>query len=323
VVARSKKGLVLFARDEVWAFEAADRLMFVHTARGRFDVDLSLATTTLGFPSHVPPARRRMEALRPTAWAVGREPLAPHTTAQHPGDMKAGDLPKASHGGSTVWWPPRGDHVVLYKANPLRFAYFDRFIGSWEGVKVLDVGCGGGYACEFLARRQAEVFGTDIMAESIEQARDHAAQEKLFIQYHLCTAERLPFADHTMDAVTCVDVLEHVPDKTRLLGEISRVLKPGGWLFLDTFNKTFLSKLIIIWLGEILIRFIPRGTHHWPLFIRPADLRRLLEKSGFASVDFAGIRFAGKGREKGQLPVAISPTGRTRIIYFGAARKSV
>ncbi|HEX7509481.1 MAG TPA: bifunctional 2-polyprenyl-6-hydroxyphenol methylase/3-demethylubiquinol 3-O-methyltransferase UbiG [Polyangia bacterium] len=237
--------------------------------------------------------------------------------------MKAGDLPKASHGGSTVWWPPSGDHVVLYKANPLRFEYFDRFIGSWKGVKVLDVGCGGGYACEFLAQRQAVVFGTDIMAESLEQARDHAAQEKLSIQYHLCTTERLPFDDHTMDAVTCVDVLEHVPDKTRILGEISRVLKPGGWLFLDTFNKTFLSKLLIIWLGEILVRFIPRGTHYWPLFIHPADLRLLLEKCGFASVDFAGIRSARKGREKGKLPVAISPTGSTRIIYFGAARKPV
>jgi hypothetical protein len=73
----------------------------------------------------------------------------------------------------------------------------------------------------------------------------------------------------------------------------------------------------------ILIRFIPRGTHYWPLFIRPADLRLLLEKSGFSSVDFAGIRSARKGREKGKLPIAVSPTGSTRIIYFGAARKPV
>ena len=131
--------------------------------------------------------------------AVGREHSASDTAAHHPGDMKAGDLPKASHGGSTVWWPPSRDHVVLYKANPLRFEYFDRFIGSWKDVKVLDVGCGGGYACEFLARRQAVVFGTDIM----------------------------------------------------------------------------------------------------------------------------GIRSARKGREKGKLPVAISPKGSTRIVYFGAARKPV
>jgi len=235
--------------------------------------------------------------------------------------MERTSLPKASHGGSTSWWPPSGDHVVLYKANPLRFEYFDRFIASWKDVKVLDVGCGGGYACEFLARRQAVVQGTDIMAESLEEARKHAAQEHLAIQYRLCTTDRLPFDDHTMDAVTCVDVLEHIPNKSQLLGEICRVLKPGGWLFFDTFNKTFWSKLVIIWLGEILIRFIPRGTHYWPLFIGPSDLRILLEKSGFANVDFAGIKSARRAKEKGKLPVTISPKGNTAIIYFGAARK--
>lgn len=227
------------------------------------------------------------------------------------------------HGGSTRWWPPSGDHVVLYKANPLRFEYFDRFMGSWKDVRVLDVGCGGGYACEFLARRRAVVFGTDIMAEAIQQARDHAAQENLEIEYHPCTPERLPFNDHTMDAVTCVDVLEHIPNKAQALWEIYRVLKPGGWLFFDTFNKTFWSKLFILWLGEIVIRFMPRGTHYWPYFIRPEDLKLLLEKSGFASVEFAGIRSARKARRKSDFPVTISSKGNTAVVYFGAARKPI
>ncbi len=195
---------------------------------------------------------------------------------------------KELHGGSMNWWPPKRDHVLLYKANPVRFDYFKHFIDSWKGVKVLDVGCGGGYACEYLAQRKAVVFGTDILAESLQGAVDHAAQNRLEIDYRLCTAEQLPFSDRTMDVVTCFDVLEHVPDKGQMLREIHRVLKPGGWLFFDTLNKTFWSKLGAIWLSEILLRFIPRGTHHWHLFIRPEDLKLFLERSGFTSVEFGG-----------------------------------
>ena len=230
---------------------------------------------------------------------------------------------KVFHGGSTRWWPPRGDHIFLYKANPLRFKYFDRFMGSWKNVKVLDVGCGGGYACEYLARCRAVVFGTDIMAESLQEARDHARENNLEIEYRLCTAEKLPFSDQTMDVVTCFEVLEHIPTKDQTICEIYRVLKPGGWLFFDTFNKTFWSKLLIIWLGEIIIRFMPRGIHYWPLFIRPEDLKRLLEKSGFASVEFGGIKSARTAPEKGKYRVVISSKGNTAIIYFGAARKPI
>lgn len=228
---------------------------------------------------------------------------------------------KELHGGSHHWWPPKGGDIFLYKLNPLRFDHFDRFLDGWDGVKVLDVGCGGGYACEYLAQRKAVVFGTDIMAESLQQARDHAKENNLEIEYQLCTAERLPFSDNAMDAVTCFDVLEHIPDKGQTLGEIYRVLKPGRWLFFDTFNKTFWSKMFIIWLGEILIRFMPRGTHEWPLFISPADLRGLLENLGFSNIELAGVKFKRHSHGKGEFPATISPKGNTKIIYFGAARK--
>jgi len=228
---------------------------------------------------------------------------------------------KAFHGGSIKWWPPSGDLVFLYKANPLRFEYFDRFMGSRKDVKVLDVGCGGGYACEFLARRGAEVFGTDIMAESIHEAANHASRENLKIEYRLCTAERLPFDDQTMDVVTCFDVLEHIPDKDQTISEICRVLKPGGLFFFDTFNKTFWSRVFIIWLGEIILRFMPRGTHYWPFFIRPDKLKLLLEKNGIFIMEFGGIKFARGGQKKRDFPVIISPKGNTDVIYFGAAEK--
>jgi len=220
------------------------------------------------------------------------------------------------------WWPPSGDHVLLYKFNPLRFDYFNHFMDSWDGVKVLDVGCGGGYACEYLAQRKAVVFGTDILPESLQEARDHAKGNNLEIEYRLCTTERLPFNDNAMDAVTCFDVLEHVPDKPNTLSEIHRVLNPGGWLFFDTQNKTFWSKLGVIWLGEIFLRFVPRGTHHWPLFIRPDDLKRLLETAGFGRMEIAGVKFDWRKWGKGGLPGRISANGNTAVIYFGAARKA-
>ena len=225
------------------------------------------------------------------------------------------------HGGSYHWWPPKKDHVILFKANPLRFDYFERFVGNWSGMKVLDVGCGGGYACEHLARLQAVVSGTDILEGSLREAHDHAMQGNLQIDYSLCSAERLPYDDEVMDAVTCFDVLEHIPDKQTTISEIYRVLKPGGWLFLDTLNKTLCSKVLTIWLGEVLLKFIPRGTHDWQYFISPEDLRRLLETSGFTESRFAGIRLDWHQRNEGGLPTRISPEGNTAIIYFGAAMK--
>ncbi len=122
----------------------------------------------------------------------------------------------------------------------------------------MGVGCGGGYVCEYLARRRAVVFGTDILEDSLLEAQTHAAQEHLQIDYRLCTPERLPFNDREVDAVTCVDVLEHIADKSHFLSEIHRVLKPDGWLFFDTLNKIFLSRLGVIWSGEIISRIIPR-----------------------------------------------------------------
>jgi 2-polyprenyl-6-hydroxyphenyl methylase / 3-demethylubiquinone-9 3-methyltransferase len=225
------------------------------------------------------------------------------------------------HGGSYHWWPPKKDHVILFRANPLRLDYFERFVGNWCGMKVLDVGCGGGYASEHLARRQAIVYGTDILEESLREARDHAMQGNLRIDYSMCSAEQLPYDDEVMDSVTCFEVLEHVADKQRTLSEIYRVLRPGGWLLLDTLNKTVWSKVVTIWLGEVLLRLIPRGTHDWSCFISPEDLQRLMETAGFKETRFAGIRPDWRRRNDGGLPVRITPEGNTAIAYFVATMK--
>lgn len=225
-------------------------------------------------------------------------------------------------GGSYQWWPPRDDHVILFKLNPLRFEFFDRYIPAWERVRVIDVGCGGGYACEYLARRGAVVNGTDLLTESLAEARRHAVENGLEIDYRVCTTRRLPFDNDSADVITCFDVLEHVADKPRLISEIHRILKPGGWLFMDTFTKSFWSRLVIVWLGEIIVRFIKRGTHDWRLFINPVDLNCLLEVAGFREIEFAGIR-STRRRLPGELPVRILPGGNKAIIYFAAAQKPV
>lgn len=227
------------------------------------------------------------------------------------------------HGGFYSWWPPTKDHVILYKANPVRFEYFRRFVADWTDVKILDVGCGGGYACEHLARLEAVVSGTDILQESLQEACDHAAQNNLKIDYRLCTPEHLPYDNNSMELVTCFDVLEHVLEKETILSEIHRVLAPGGWLFFDTLNKTFWSKLLTIWLGEMMLRLIERGTHDWRHFLSPDDLRQLLETQGFERMEFAGIRLDWRRWAKMGVPASISSNGNTAIIYFGAATKRI
>ncbi len=236
-------------------------------------------------------------------------------------ERPAKNAPDLAHGGSASWWPPRGDHVILYKANPLRFEFFDRFLGDWKDVRVLDVGCGGGYACEFLAGRGAVVHGADLMAEALAEARRHAAEAGLSIAYRRCTEERLPFDDRSMDVVVCVDVLEHIPAKRRTLDEIFRVLKPGGWFFFDTFNRTFWSRLFVIWMGETMLRLIPRGTHHWPYFVRPEALTRLAQDAGFRNVQLGGIAWERRARRRHGVPLAATPGGNQTVLYFGAAEK--
>jgi 2-polyprenyl-6-hydroxyphenyl methylase / 3-demethylubiquinone-9 3-methyltransferase len=225
-------------------------------------------------------------------------------------------------GGSYHWWPPRDDRIILFKLNPVRFEFFDGFIPAWDGVSVLDVGCGGGYACEYLTGRGAVVHGTDLLKESLAEAQLHAKENILEIDYRLCSIERLPFDNDSADVVTCFDVLEHVQDKPRLLSEIHRDLKPGGWFFLDTFTKSFWSRLVIIWLGEIVFRFMPRGLHDWRLFINPSGLQRLLTTTGFGIGEFAGIRPARR-RLPGSLPARVFPGASKVILYFAAVRKPI
>ncbi len=129
------------------------------------------------------------------------------------------------------WWSSESKMSILNSFNPPRFDYFDNFIGDWKGLKVIDVGCGGGFTSEYLAEKGANVYGIDMSPKLIEVAREHAQSRSLDIKYKQGTAEYLPFETETFDAVICVDVLEHVSDLSKVIFEISRVLKKLGMQF--------------------------------------------------------------------------------------------
>lgn len=228
------------------------------------------------------------------------------------------------------WWNEAATIYPLSRLNPLRFAYFDRLIPHWKGLAVLDVGCGGGYTCEFLAQRQAQVWGIDRSGACIDAARRHAQAAPLPITYAQGVAEALPFADATFDVVVCVDVLEHVEDLPRAIAEISRVLKPGGYFCFDTVNRTWQSQIIMIWLLENILRKIPRGIHDWRKFITPSELTHLMSAHGLGEATICGFNLFGSTlRERIASYRYYQKTGNfrvrfdddTRIMYIGLARK--
>ncbi|MGD1951496.1 MAG: bifunctional 2-polyprenyl-6-hydroxyphenol methylase/3-demethylubiquinol 3-O-methyltransferase UbiG [Leptolyngbyaceae cyanobacterium] len=194
---------------------------------------------------------------------------------------------------ATQWWSETATIFPLSKLNPLRFKYFDRVIPQWHGLRVLDVGCGGGYTCEFLAQRGAIVIGIDPSAACIEAAKRHSSAMDLTIDYRVGMGESLPFECDRFDVVVCVDVLEHVQRPAATVTEISRVLHPGGLFCFDTINRTWQSRWIMIWLLEDLLRQIPRGIHDWHKFVTPEELHQLLAQSGFSEITMQGFDLFG------------------------------
>ena len=215
------------------------------------------------------------------------------------------------------WWDGSQRFLrLLHNLVPPRLAYFDTIVGSWRGKTVLDLGCGGGFMSEALARRGATVVGVDPSEEAIRVAQAHAESEGFKIEYEVGYGESIPVADHSVDCIVCVDVLEHVADLDRVFDEVQRVLKPDGVFLFDTINRTPLAALVIVHLGETIFRLLPRGTHDPRKFIRPSELRVKLRKRGLAVGPFVGLGPRGFNRRFdftfGRLP-------SVQIMYMGHA----
>ncbi|MUG98817.1 3-demethylubiquinone-9 3-O-methyltransferase [Scytonema sp. UIC 10036] len=188
---------------------------------------------------------------------------------------------------SDKWWQ---EGETLYLSNHLnksRFKFFSSYISNWKGVKVLDIGCGGGLACEFLAKLGANVSGIDLSLNSIKAAQEHAKKSHLRIQYQWGLAEDLPYKDGTFDVVMCFDVLEHVNDWQKVILEAYKVLNTNGLFLFDTINRTLKSRLIMIWLLEDIFKQLPDG-----LLVLP-DILYLLNRQvcGIALPTKLGVTF--------------------------------
>ncbi len=216
------------------------------------------------------------------------------------------DPAEAAHFGGLAadWWNPKGSSAMLHRLNPVRLRYLrDRIDAHWPGdrgggetgftplagKRALDVGCGAGLLCEPLARLGAAVTGLDAAAENIAVAQAHAVRSGLTIDYRTGGVEGL--GAERFDLVTSLEVIEHVTDPAAFVAGLARVLAADGVLVLSTPNRTALSRLALISIGEGLGR-IPRGTHDWDKFLTPDALTALVEAAGLRVVDVRGLSFS-------------------------------
>jgi 2-polyprenyl-6-hydroxyphenyl methylase / 3-demethylubiquinone-9 3-methyltransferase len=198
------------------------------------------------------------------------------------------------------WWDPRGPFGQLHRINPVRLTYIrdqlcssfgrdPRQASSLAGISLLDIGCGGGLVCEPLARLGACVTGIDPGQETIEAAKAHASAAGLDIDYEAVTAEELVGRGETFDAVLLLEVVEHVPDVPKFLKAVAPLVKPEGLMILSTLNRTLKAYALAIVGAELILRWLPVGTHQWQRFVRPDELRSALQGAGLTLTDTRGL----------------------------------
>ncbi len=189
------------------------------------------------------------------------------------------------------WWDPTGEFKPLHAINPLRLDWIDERV-SLHDKRVVDVGCGGGILAESMARRGAEVVGIDLGDEPLAVARQHAQAQGQPVDYRAQSAEDLAAHEAgSFDVVTCMEMLEHVPDPSSVIHACQQLLRPGGWAFFSTINRNPKSWLLAIVGAEYVLRMLPRGTHDYARFIKPSELSQWLRQAGLELDDMTGLHF--------------------------------
>ncbi|GAB4381832.1 bifunctional 2-polyprenyl-6-hydroxyphenol methylase/3-demethylubiquinol 3-O-methyltransferase UbiG [Albidovulum sp.] len=200
------------------------------------------------------------------------------------------------------WWDPEGKFKPLHMMNPVRLGYIIRQIAAeferspaaerpLQGLRILDIGCGGGLLCEPLTRLGARVTGIDAAARNIPVAQAHAREQGLEIDYRHATAEALAAAGESFDAVLAMEVVEHVADPPAFLATCAALMAPGGLLVASTINRNARSFLTAIVGAEWVMRWLPKGTHDWAKFVTPDELWQMMRVAGLDPIDRKGFVF--------------------------------
>ena len=214
------------------------------------------------------------------------------------------------------WWDPESEFRPLHQINPLRLDWIDQ-LASIQGKRVVDVGCGGGILAESMARRGAHVLGIDLADRPLKVAQLHAMEGGVTnLEYRSVAAEALAAEQPgQFDVVTCMEMLEHVPDPASVIQACTDMVKPGGWVFFSTLNRNPKSFLLAIVGAEYVLKLLPKGTHDYARFITPAELNRWIREAGLDT-------FQMKGLEYNPLTRIYKLSSDTSVNYLVACRKA-
>ncbi len=190
------------------------------------------------------------------------------------------------------WWDPHSEFKPLHEINPLRLAYIEQHAGGLADKKVLDVGCGGGILAESMAEKGAHVTGIDMGEANLEVARLHLLESGRDVHYEQIPVEKLAQEQPgAFDVVTCMEMLEHVPDPASVVSACATLVKPGGWVFFSTINRNPKAYLFAIVGAEYVLQLLPKGTHDYAKFIRPSELSQWIREAELAIQDICGMTY--------------------------------
>ncbi len=190
------------------------------------------------------------------------------------------------------WWDPTSEFRPLHEINPLRLAHIERIAGGLAAKRIVDVGCGGGILAEAMAAKGAQVTGIDLADKPLKVAMLHRMESGSSVDYRLISAEALAEEKPgAYDIVTCMEMLEHVPDPPSTVRACARLARPGGMVFFSTLNRNAKSFLLAIVGAEYVLSLLPRGTHEYARFIRPSELSRACREVGLTVADLTGMTY--------------------------------
>jgi 2-polyprenyl-6-hydroxyphenyl methylase/3-demethylubiquinone-9 3-methyltransferase len=219
------------------------------------------------------------------------------TEAPAPANADSGEIAKFE-ALAARWWDPESEFRPLHRINPLRLGWIEQLAGTVSGRDVIDVGCGGGILAESMAARGARVTGIDLAGKALKVAELHGLESGVTVRYQQISAEDMAATEpESRDVVTCMEMLEHVPDPASTIAACARLARPGGWVFFSTLNRNPKSFAFAIIGAEYILKLLPRGTHEYGKFIRPSELIGHARHAGLQQQAMLGLTYNPLTRE--------------------------